>query len=637
MQPVNKSDGICIFIVKTEIMRILLALVLTIPVFASGQVTFDKTSVSVEKAGTIYPQNHTVNWQVSLQKHKFPTPDGDDYLSELTRRKAIQKARFPRKETNGRGGGWPVDSLPRIEKMFEGNQAGNSTPNDNNLAISNSGYLISVVNSNLYFYDMNADTLMYNNSLGAWTLPLNITNGKFDPKVIFDPYNNRFILVFLNGNSAAASRYIVCFSTSDNPMDPWNMYKLTGNPFDDNSWSDYPALALNKGDLFLTINLLTPGQSWQLGFKQTIIWQIEKRSGYEGDSTLNSDIWSNIALGGTNIRNLHPVRNARGQFENQHNMYFLSNRNFSLQTDSIFLVEVTNLLTGGNAAINIDHLSTSPDYFLTVDAPQPGGQELATNDSRVLGGIIEGNIIQFVQNSIDTATGNSAIYHGFINTQTMTCTGNIVSDSVLNFGYANIAGVSNTPGEQESIMTFEYTSPNDFPGFACIYYDGNGNYSPVKILKEGENRISIFNDPLERWGDYSGIQRRYNDPCKVWACGTYGKANTDNGTWIVEIGTDTVCASLPVGIEEPTSETLVVFPNPSNDIVYYNFDVSSRQAALIQLYDNQGRLVRDLMQDEVSEGEYRFSFNVSHLAPGLYHLSISGSKGLKETKTIVVN
>src|SRR5690606_22271371 len=140
-----------------------------------------------------------------------------------------------------------------------------------------------------------------------------------------------------------------------------------------------------------------------------------------------------------------------------------------------------------------------------------------TNDSRVLGGIIEGDVIQFVMNSVDTANGNSALYHGFLDLQTMTCSGNIISDPILNFGYPNIAGVSHNPGEQESIITFEYSSSSDFPGFASIYYDGSGNYSSVKILKAGENKISVFGDPLERWGDYSGIQRRYNDPCKIWA------------------------------------------------------------------------------------------------------------------------
>ena len=39
---------------------------------------------------------------------------------------------------------------------------------------------------------------------------------------------------------------------------------------------------------------------------------------------------------------------------------------------------------------------------------------LATNDSRMLGAIRDDSWIQYVHNSMDTATGNAAVYHGTI-------------------------------------------------------------------------------------------------------------------------------------------------------------------------------------------------------------------------------
>lgn len=617
-------------------MKLLVLIIALAPFWSLSQIT--QTPVLGKKLGTITPVNGQVDWAPSMKKRHFPSPDGEDYRSELLRRKAEMKRRFPRKSNiDERGGGvWATDSLPRTYKMFEGNDAGNGTPNDNNLAISNSGYLVSVVNSNIYFFDTNADTLMYDASLGLWTIDLFLTNNKFDPKAIYDPINDRFVVVFLHGTGASSSQYIVCFSTSDNPMDPWHMYALDGNPFDDNSWSDYPALSMNHEDLFLTINLLTPGQSWQLGFKESIIWQINKQSGYDGDTTLTSMIWSGISDNGTNIRNLHPVRNARGQFDHQNYNYFLSNKNFALESDTIYLVKITGGLTSSTPSITIDRLHSDVNYYLTVDAPEPGGQELATNDSRILGAVHEKNMIQFVQNSIDTSNGNSAIYHGFIDIQNMTVTGNVISDTGLNLGYPNIAAVSNLPGDQETMITFEFTSPTVFPGYAAVYYDGVGAYSPIKVLKEGENKISVFNDPLERWGDYSGIQRRYNEPCKVWACGTYGKANTDNGTWIAEIGTDSTCSALPVGIENKIGKSIKVFPNPAKNFTHFDFQSEINENISIALYDINGKLIESLMNTEVSKGQYRFTFNTAHLSNGLYLVTFKGSNGTFETKRLVI-
>ncbi len=616
-------------------MKFVWILSILLPTAIWAQSSPRQTPVQIEKLGTIDPKSITEDWYFNMDKHAMPSPGGEDYRSELARRKAEVARRYPRKNyTRGGGGTWPTDSLPRIMSNFEGNLAGNGTPNDNNIAISNSGYIISVVNSNLYFYDTTG-TELFNASLGAWTLPLNITSNKFDPKVIYDPRADKFILVFLNGSSSGTSKYIVCFSTSDDPMDPWNMYKLDGNPFDDNSWSDYPALAINKEDLFLTINLLTPGQSWQLGFKQSIIWQINKQSGYDGDSLLTSQIWDGITEGGINIRNLHPVRNARGQFEHQNHCYFLSNRNFAIESDTMYLVKVTGSLIAGNTSITTDRLTTDTPYFLTVDAPEPGGQELATNDSRVLGAIQESNIIQYVHNTTDTATGNTAIYHGFIDLDDLSCTGNIIKDSVFSMAYANIAGVGNIVGSQESIFTFEYTSPNDFPGFAAIFYDG-ANYSPIKIIKEGENKISVFNDPLERWGDYSGIQRRYNKPCTVWANGTYGYFNTDNGTWIAELGSDTLCTALPTSVVETKTEIGKLYPNPAQSLVHYELDIPTQHKVQILIYSQNGKLITQLLNDELPTGNYHYRFSTSQLSNGLYYVVAQGEDGVLSRQKLVV-
>ena len=107
------------------------------------------------------------------------------------------------------------------------------------------------------------------------------------------------------------SHVCVAFSTTNNPLDDWNVYMLKGDALNTNHWTDYPAISINEKDLFITGNLLQSGVSWQLGFFQSIIWQIDKMSGYNGNDSLAFNLWSEIKDDSIYLRNIHPARGAR--------------------------------------------------------------------------------------------------------------------------------------------------------------------------------------------------------------------------------------------------------------------------------------------------------------------------------------
>ncbi|GIR57574.1 MAG: hypothetical protein CM15mP65_01550 [Crocinitomicaceae bacterium] len=45
----------------------------------------------------------------------------------------------------------------------------------------------------------------------------------------------------------------------------------------------------------------------------------------------------------------------------------------------------------------------------------------------------------------------------------------------------------------------------------------------MQKLVTGDRAIDRLNGNVDRWGDYTGIQRSYNEPCKTWLSGMYGK------------------------------------------------------------------------------------------------------------------
>ncbi len=593
------------------------------------------------KKGTFYPRAEREDWHISLQNQEAPTPDGKGWKSELLRRKNEIQKRYPRMEYKSAMRNLISGTFPAQGKGFEGNLSGGSTPNDNSVAVSNDGYMVSAINTNLYFYDLNADTLMDDASLSVFMLPTTLVGSKYDPKVIYDNEADRFILSFLNGSSANTSAIVTCFSTSSNPMDPWHVYAIQGNPFNDTSWTDYPAISVNKTDFFVTGNLILSqsGVSWQLGFKQTLIWQVHKQDGYNGEDTLRFGLWSDINYNNQRIRNLHPVRSGRGIYESD--QYLLSNRNFSAGSDSIFVVHISDGYLNGNPQLSVQHVNASKQYHLTVNAPQADGQDLATNDSRVLGAIKEGDIVHFVSNTTDTLTGNSAVYHGRLDLSNYTCTANILSDTLLNFGYPNIAYTGVEFGEEESVIAFEYSSVQHNPGIACIYVGNDLQYDSLVIIKEGDSTINMLADNLERWGDYTGIQRVYNQPCKVWFTGTFGNSNRRNATWVARLDVADSCRTLP---EPPMEDTItytgsfdgVLFPNPAREIFSFAFIMEVEEEAEIAVYDMHGRKVKVLMSDLIKQGKNLLSFSTAHLRTGLYVVSVETQSGRKYTRKLVV-
>lgn len=586
---------------------------------------------------------HTVNLKniehkdqvfIDIQHLESPSPDGTSMKAELQRRKQALQEKYPRKTTfplkNAEAKSGPN---PIIQNGYTGNPFGSGSPCDNTLAINNSGIVMTARNSSYMIYDANTQTVLKTGSLKDFLPP--IISNDFDPKLIYDPTIDRFVIIFLLGTTPNRSRIAICFAETSDPLGNWNTYFLKGDALNTNHWSDYPAISLTEDEIFITINLLNPGGSWQTSFHQTIVWQIDKQTGYDGNTTLDSQIWDNIQEGGGYLRNMHPVRN--GLFPSGPNQYFISNRNFATQSDSIYLIEVTNTMASGSATMNISLIHANNDYFLAPNGQQSTSDELATNDSRVLGAILENDKIHFVQNCRDTASGNAAIYHGIIegiSAGNYSCSGTVLSDSVKDFGYPNIAHIGEFASLDQYLISFEYSSPVDSAGTACFFYNDTA-YSELNIIRQGEGVLNASSGNLERWGDYTGIQKKYNEPCAVWSVGTFATDQNQYGVWVSEIrSSGNACAS-SVGIDEVQTMSFELYPNPTVEYTTIQFELNQSQVVTVELFDITGRPVRVLYQDKAKKGKNRLRLGTNILARGQYILSIRGEDGQIAAKKIV--
>jgi hypothetical protein len=268
---------------------------------------------------------------------------------------------------------------------------GAGTPNDNHIAVGNDGKIVSVMNTVIRVHNDTGKVIK------AFTLenfalnpnikkdPIPTLNRTYDPRVLYDPYTDRYIVVYMHGTTDKTSFIVVGFSTTNDPAKPWNVYKIPGTPIQDSVWSDYPIVSQTKEDMFFTVNLLHNGSSWEEGFVEAVIWQLNKDDGYRGD-TLNKNFFNNIKYDGVSIWSICALQN--GPMPNGTDNYFVSVRPYAEENDTVFVHRITNTLRSGKASYELGVFKSPIKYGFPASAILPDTAfRLRTNDARALRGL----------------------------------------------------------------------------------------------------------------------------------------------------------------------------------------------------------------------------------------------------------
>ncbi|MFA6260641.1 MAG: T9SS type A sorting domain-containing protein [Bacteroidia bacterium] len=520
---------------------------------------------------------------------------------------------------------------PQVLDDFFGNVS-QGTPNDNDIAISNSGkFIISATNTNYNIYNDTGKFLM-GRTLATIANQLGTLNRTFDPRIIYDPLHDRFVAVFLQGSTSADTRIIVGFTQTEDPTKVWKFYAIPGNLWGDASWSDYPIISLTQQELFITVNRVKDNTPWQTGFIESLIWQVELNGGYAGDS-LHQRVYEDIQYNGKSIWSVCPAKGGSQLYGP--NQYFISMRPSDLNNDTVFLHEVTNTIASGNAQLKTTILKSDVAYGLPPNAIQPSGELLQTNDARSLCAMYEDDQIQFVGNCMYQPSFSPGFYHGIIShvTTTPVLKGRVMGYDTMDVGYPSMAYAGSQGDNNSAMITLSYVSKNSFPGTLALFVDRNLEYSDPVIVKTGLSNINMLGDTLERWGDYTGIQRRYNELGIFYLNGSYG-SGSNNLTWIGKVrSTD---PRLGLNKQNGSAAIATVYPNPAKSFAHIEFTLKNAERLQFNLLDQQGRLVSRLLEDNAKAGLNRFSIATDDLSEGIYFIQLIYENNTKETHKLVV-
>jgi len=519
-----------------------------------------------------------------------------------------------------------VVNPPVMSHNWQGNPYGFYTPNDNHIAVSNAGIVISVINANIRAWQ---DTnLISNGQIWSRTLQSFVgalmpgnTDIKYDPRVIYDPKADRFIIVFLVGANDASTKIPVAFSKTPDPREGWNIYLLSGNPNEDGTWTDYPQIGITDDELFITGNSFTnPPPQGSGQSRYSLIWQIDKIAGFQGSDSLDFRYFQ-LPQG-----YFSPLPAVYGSTTRGPEMYFISTVSRpQIPSGTVRLHMIDNTIAQGGQ-LNSTTFNSPLNYRVAASANQPGsmGRNLNTNDCRVQGAFIENEEIHFVLNS-GNDNSKPSVYYGIIRNikNTPEISAQIITHPTLDIGYPAIAFVGTNPWDYSAIISVLHSGTNENPGTSAFFVDIGNNPSDFIMLKKGDGIMNTGIDgsaSTERWGDYMGIARYFPESNIVFVGGSYGQSNSTPGTWIAKVNAPNVFG---VSLEQKLTEDVsapVIFPNPANEqaIVEFNIPLNSAGYFSAKLYDSQGLVVKELFKNRLRAGVARLVFNTERLPAGKY-------------------
>jgi hypothetical protein len=312
-------------------------------------------------------------------------------------------------------------------------------------------------------------------------------------------------------------------------------------------------------------------------------------------------------------------------------MHFLTLRNVDATNDSIFVTTIDDSYISGNADLSIQVLKSPVAYGFPPNARQKksglNNNYLMTNDARVLAAIYENDYIHFGSNTVNPQFMNAGIYLGTIkniSTPTPVVSADILSSATMEYGYPSMTVVGNI-NDHKILYTFSHCITDSFPGTSVLLKVGNGDYSDVISVKNGTSVINILADSVDRWGDYTNVQRKYNNPTRAYLSGSWGKSGGNN-CWVSIIDNIEWTTGTQEIADQAASQ---LFPNPvSQQRFTTRFTNETAQHLKFEILDMQGRRIALMLDTYIKQGLNEFSFTTEQLAAGNYIFKISTREGL---------
>ncbi len=419
-----------------------------------------------------------------------------------------------------------ADSL-LIFNNFEGIPQTNYNPPDDYIAVG-PNHIVMVVNNLFRIFDKNGNVQKTVNA-AEWYSNLVSNATPVDPKILYDHFNSRWVMVWLYIDHVLfRSYYLISVSDDDDPNGIWFSWALPSNVNGNspsNNWADYEGVGFDDKAIYLTSN--------QFSFSGTYNY-VKIRIIDKSDIYINSnpgivnwkDIWNITVPGNSNSASyLRPARmyNTASEFY----LFYIPNAGGNFCA----VYKIINGLTNPELTATAYPITA---FQIAPDASQRGGSVLINggfsaprNEPVFKDGLLYA--IHSIRNP-NNATLSSLHYLSIDPVNETVDKDFAMGDDEHFFFYPALAVDKNN----NVIVSYSRSSANEYAGgFFTLIPAQSGVPMGSITLKRGNDYFNRNNGTgNSRWGDYSGAWIDPVDSISLWICTEYVEALNTWGTWI---------------------------------------------------------------------------------------------------------
>jgi len=440
-------------------------------------------------------------------------------------------------------------------------------------------HVVNVVNTSIEWYTkagalQNSQRLGRNSTtaVGSFFEPLSPVNGTFDPKVLYDQYAGRFVVVTLekqntaDGDPVNSSRILLAVSDDSDPNGTWyytainSMVNIGGT----DAWADYPGFAIDDKAIYITANMFGFASGSNLGH---YLWIVDKGATggfYAGGSASVTAMDAGGSYGGT----IQPAHTFGAPPAGMGTYLVLYSGLSGGGNEYIYVGQLTDPLGTPGITWNLYSLGDIDDTTTAVpDAPQNGsGYLVDSGDRRTLNAVWRNNSLWLVFNivpGLGADTGQTTAHWVRLNASgsaiSLADQGSIGGEDIAAGTYTFLPSVS-VDACGNMAVGFAASGSAIYPG---AYYtarfagDSAGTVQSTGTLAAGVDvYYRTFGGATNRWGDYTGIALDpvnestfwvYNEYAMTRGSGTYPQ----EGRWATQWGSfDLGCADVNVVLSE---------------------------------------------------------------------------------------
>ena len=459
----------------------------------------------------------------------------------------------------GGGSAEPEPTPPGLATNFQGVVDTGWIPPDTDGAVG-PNHVVNAVNGGVRIQSRTGAAISQVTLNDFWS-PVLTSGNSFDPRILYDRFNGRWIMSAVDNSNSASSSLLLGVTTTSDPTGTWILRRYDTDA-DNNEWADFPTMGFNKNWITVGLNMFQIGG----GFTRPQVYAIDKAALYAGGSgtgvfwgALSSSDYGFTLMPATtedNTTDTQYLARVWGQLSGS-GYLALHTITGTVASPTLGTVYAYPAATGA---------SWSGSAGVTNIGPQLGGNPVNIGDDRLHAVVYRGGKLWISHHVFLPATSpnRAAVQWWSVTASTgaVLQRGRIDSGSAsTSFGYPSLAVNAN----EDVLVGYSRFGSSQYPSanYAFRYgTDAAGTLQGDTLLKAGEaNYVRTDSVSRNRWGDYSSTHVDPVNGTDLWTLQEYARTGNTWGTWWARI--------TPQGVAAPPNDAFAnatVLPSASGTL-----------------------------------------------------------------------